>query len=97
MWLLLLRDFESPFFKKAESLIFLSRVSSKIENITWFNNDYFFYINNNNIFASEIDNRDNINTIQISELPITKVWFYDKTLYLLSNDKIYTSSKFNNL
>jgi hypothetical protein len=97
LWLLLLRDFESPFFKKAESLIFLSRVSSKIENITWFNNDYFFYINNNNIFASEIDNRDNINTIQISELPITKVWFYDKTLYLLSNDKIYTSSKFNNL
>ncbi|MDD3292897.1 MAG: PEGA domain-containing protein [Candidatus Pacebacteria bacterium] len=97
LWLLLLRDFDSPFFKKAGSLIFLSRVSSKIENITWFNNDYFFYTNNNNIFVSEIDNRNNINAIQLSNLPVIKLWFNEKILYLLSDDKVYSSSKFNNL
>ncbi len=95
LWLLLLRDFESPFFKKADSLIFLSRFSSKIENVTWFNNDYFFYTNNNNVFVSEIDNRDNMNTVQLSNLPIAKMWFNEKILYLLSDDKVYSSSKFN--
>ena len=92
LWLFLLRDFESPFFKKAGSLIFLSRFSSKIKNLTWFNSDYFFYIMNNNVFVSEIDNRSNINVFQVSQLPVEKLWFSEKILYLLSENKIYTST-----
>ena len=92
LWLFLLRDFESPFFKKEGSLIFLSRFSSKIKNLTWFNSDYFFYIMNNNVFVSEIDNRSNINVFQVSQLPVEKLWFNEKILYLLSENKIYTST-----
>lgn len=95
LWLFLLRDFESPFFKKEGSLIFLSRLSSKIENLIWFNSDHFFYTTNNNVFVSEIDNRDNINIFQISQLPVQKIWFNEKTLYILSNNNIYISDKFN--
>lgn len=97
LWLLLLRDFESPFFQKSGSFIFLSRFSSKIENVNWFNNDYFFYTTNNNLYVSEIDNRDNINVFQISQLPVKKLWFdnKEKILYFLSDNKVYTSNKFN--
>jgi hypothetical protein len=97
LWLLLLRDFDSPFFQKNGSLVFLSRFSSKIENVSWFNSDYFFYVLNNNLLVSEIDNRDEINAISVSDMPITKFWFDDKekTLYVLSKNKIYASSKFN--
>lgn len=95
LWLLLLKDFENPFFKKSGSLVFLSRYSSEIQNVSWFNDDYFFYTINNNLFVSEIDNRDNINTFQISQLPVQKLWFSDKTLYLLSDNKIYSSTRFN--
>jgi len=97
LWLLLLRDFDSPFFQKSGSLVFLSRFSSKIENVSWFNSDYFFYVLNNNLLVSEIDNRDKINAISLSDMPIAKFWFDDKekTLYILSGNKIYASSKFN--
>ena len=95
LWILLLKDFENPFFKKSGSLIFLSRYSSEIQNVSWFNDDYFFYTINNNLFVSEIDNRDNINTFQISQLPVQKLWFNDKILYLLSDNKIYNSTRFN--
>ncbi|MDD5696732.1 MAG: PEGA domain-containing protein [Candidatus Pacebacteria bacterium] len=97
LWLLLLRDFDSPFFQKSGSLVFLSRFSSKIENVSWFNSDYFFYVLKNNLLVSETDNRDEINAISVSDMPITKFWFDDKekTLYVLSKNKIYASSKFN--
>jgi hypothetical protein len=95
LWLLLLKDFESPFFKKSGSLVFLSRYSSSIQDINWFNDDYFFYTINDNMFVSEIDNRDNINTFQISQLPVQKLWFNEKILYILSDNKVYSSSKFN--
>jgi hypothetical protein len=95
LWLLLLKDFETPFFKKSGSLIFLSRFSSEIKNLAWFNDDYFFYSINKNVFVSEIDNRDNINTFQLSPLPIEKIWFNKKILYVLSDGKMYNSNEFN--
>lgn len=95
LWLLLLKDFETPFFKKSGSLIFLSRFSSEIKNLAWFNDDYFFYTINKNIFVSEIDNRDNINIFQLSQLPIDKIWFNKNVLYVLSDNKMYNSNEFN--
>jgi len=96
LWLLLLRDFDSPFFQKNGALVFLSRFSSKIEDISWFNNDYFFYTLNNYLIVSEIDNRDNINSFPATDMPVTKFWFdeKEKTAYILSGNKIYASSKF---
>ena len=95
LWLLLLKDFETPFFKNSGSLIFLSRFSSEIKNVTWFNDDYFLYTTNNNVYVSEIDNRDNINVFKLSDLSAQKIWFNKNILYLLSENKIYNSSEFD--
>lgn len=95
LWLLLLKDFETPFFKNSGSLIFLSRFSSEIKNVTWFNDDYFLYTINNNVYVSEIDNRDNINVFKLSDLSAQKIWFNKNILYLLSENKIYNSSEFD--
>ena len=95
LWLLLLKDFETPFFKNSGSLIFLSRFSSEIKNVTWFNDDYFLYTINNNVYVSEIDNRDNINVFKLSDLSAQKIWFNKNILYALSENKIYNSSEFD--
>jgi len=97
LWLLLLKDFETPFFQKNGVLVFLSRFSSKIDDVAWFNNDYFLYTSNNNLLVSEIDNRDSINAFSLSDMPIKKFWFdeREKTIYALSDNKIYVSDKFN--
>ena len=98
LWLLLLKDFDSPFFQKSGSLIFLSRFSSTINDLAWFNDDYFFYLLSNNLMISEIDNRDRINAFSVTNLPVKKFWFdeKEKLIYLLSDDnKLYVSNKIN--
>lgn len=97
LWLLLLRDFETPFFQKSGALVFLSRFSSKIDGLSWFNNDYFLYASSGNLLVSEIDNRGDINSFVVSDMAITKFWFdeKEKTIYALSGNKIYASNKFN--
>lgn len=98
LWLLLLKDFDSPFFQKSGSLIFLSRFSSTIDDLAWFNDDYFFYLSNNNLMISEIDNRDRINAFPVNNLPVKKFWFdeKEKLIYFLSDDnKLYVSNKIN--
>ncbi len=97
LWLLLLKDFDSPFFQKSGSLIFLSRFSSTIDDLAWFNDDYFFYLLNNNLMISEIDNRDRINAFPVNNLPVKKFWFdeKEKLIYFLSNNKLYVSNKIN--
>jgi hypothetical protein len=95
LWLYLFRDYESPFFSKADSLLVLSDYN-KINGLDWIGGEYFAIIDqNNNVNISEIDNRDKINSFKVSNDNVSQIWFdqKDKKLYLLSNDKVLVSPK----
>ncbi|BFT94923.1 MAG: hypothetical protein MNSN_07870 [Minisyncoccus archaeiphilus] len=95
IWLMLLKDFESPFFRKADSFIFLSRFSEKIDDIAWIDDDYFAVIIGGKIRISEIDIRDRINFFELGEENHLKVWFSkdEKALLVLIGGNLSKSTK----
>jgi hypothetical protein len=93
LWLLLLKDAETPFFAKAYSTIFISRFSQNIGDIKWLNGDYFVYTLDNKVNIGEIDNRDHINSFDLPQSETTKVFFNGNTkkLFLLNKEELLTS------
>ena len=94
LWLLLLKDAETPFFAKAKSTIFISRFSQNIGDIKWLNGDYFVYTLNNKVNISEIDNRDHINSFELPQSETSKIFFNGNTkkLFLLNKEELFTST-----
>ncbi|HRU20877.1 MAG TPA: hypothetical protein P5095_01675 [Candidatus Paceibacterota bacterium] len=95
VWLYFLKDYESPFFVKANTLILLVNYE-KINDLDWIGGDYFVRINENGqAIISEIDNRGKMNEFALEPTNITQVWFSqkDKKLYLLSNGNLLVSPK----
>jgi len=95
IWLMLLKDFESPFFKKADSFIFLSRFSEKINDIVWVDDDYFSAIIGGKMRISEIDIRDRINFFELSGSNYSSIWFnkVQKVLIVLNDGQLLKSSQ----
>ena len=94
-WLYFLKDYESPFFVKADTLMVLMDYQ-KINGLDWVGGEYFARLNENSqAVISEIDNRDKINSFMASSDSATQIWFdqKNKKLYLLSNDKLLVSPK----
>lgn len=93
LWLLLLKDAETPFFAKAYSTIFITRFSQAINDIKWLNGDYFVYTIDNKVNISEIDNRDHINSFTLPQSETSKIFFNGNTkkLFLLNNEELLTS------
>ncbi|MFZ2390500.1 MAG: PEGA domain-containing protein [Minisyncoccales bacterium] len=93
LWLLLLKEAETPFFVKAYSTVFISRFSQNIGDIKWLNGDYFVYTLNNKINISEIDNRDHINSFELPQSGISKIFFNGNTkkLFLLDEEELIVS------
>lgn len=93
LWLLLLKDAETPFFAKAYSTIFISRFSQNIGDIKWLNGDYFVYTLDNKVNISEIDNRDHINSFELPQSETSKIFFNGNTkkLFLLNKEELLTS------
>lgn len=93
LWLLLLKDAETPFFKKAYTTIFISRFSQNIGDIKWLNGDYFVYTLDNKVNISEIDNRDHINSFELPQSETSKIFFNGNTkkLFLLNKEELLTS------
>ena len=93
LWLLLLKEAETPFFAKARSTIFISRFSQSIGDIKWLNGDYFVYTLDNKVNISEIDNRDHINSFDIPQSEVSKIFFNGNTkkLFLLSKEELLVS------
>jgi len=96
LYLLLLKDTEAPFFKKAHSLIFISKFSENLGDIKWLNGDYFVYTLNNKLNISEIDNRDEINSFPVNQ-SASKIYFngntrklfvLDQNQFLVTEDKV---------
>ena len=93
LWLLLLKDAETPFFVKAYSTIFISRFSQNIGDIKWLNGDYFVYTLGTKVNISEIDNRDHINSFELPQLETSKIFFNGNTkkLFLLNKEELLVS------
>ena len=86
LYLLLLKDTETPFFKKAYSLIFISKFSDNLGDVKWLNGDYFVYTLNNKLNISEIDNRDEINSFSLNQ-DASKIYFNGNTRKLFALDQ----------
>lgn len=82
-----LEDQTEPVQRKGGDRIFVTRLSEKIGNIFWLNNNYLIFNSGDKIKIAEIDDRDKINIIDLTEFPSPKV-FWDK-----SAKKLYISSK----
>ena len=93
LWLLLLKDAETPFFAKAYSTIFISRFSQNINDIKWLNGDYFVYTLGTKVNISEIDNRDHINSFELPQSETSKIFFNGNTkkLFLLNDEELLVS------
>ncbi|MFA5208363.1 MAG: PEGA domain-containing protein [Candidatus Paceibacterota bacterium] len=91
--LLLLKKTETPFFSQAYSVVFISRFSQNIGDIKWLNGDYFVYTLNNKINISEIDNRDHVNSFELPQSGISKIFFNGNTkkLFLLDKEELIVS------
>jgi len=93
--LLLLKDTDSPFFKKAGDLVFISRLSNKIDDIKWLNGEYFVFSSNNKAYISEIDNRDRINSFEIPNVNASQILFNgnSRKLIILNNNSLSISEQ----
>ena len=93
--ILFLKDKEDEPLKKAGDKIVLVRLSDKITDAVWLNSHYIIFSAGSKIKAAEIDDRDKINIVTISNLPAKKLVFLssDKKLYLLSETTLYSSDK----
>ncbi len=94
LWVFLVKDVESPFYKNAGSKIFISRFSGKIGDIKWLNSDYFAYTLDGNLWISEVDNRDNINSFEVKNASAASDIFFNgntKKLFFLNSNSLMAS------
>ncbi len=93
-----------PKREKGES-IFLIRLSDKIKNVFWITPDYLIFDTENRIKITEIDNRDRLNIIDLTEFSslcpdckqeMQKEIFFNsnnKKLYVLAGENLWASKK----
>lgn len=90
--LFLERQYDQPARKKYEEL-FITRFSEEINNVYWYTNHYLIFNIDNKIRISEIDDRDKINMVDLKEVNHQEMFFYDKKLYILDKDTLYSSEE----
>lgn len=93
LWLYLVKNVDSPFYKTAGTVIHITRLSQKIENVEWLNSDYFTYSLDGKIWISEIDNRDHINAFSIAGILGSKILFDGNTkkMFVLNGNTLMSS------
>ena len=93
IWIFYLKDMAEQPAKKAGEKQFLSRLSEKIDDVFWLDNNYLIFNSGNNIKIAETDDRDRIQIWDIGSFPSPKIFFNqaDKKLYILSENTLYQS------
>lgn len=93
IWILFLEDQTSQPQKLENERVFITRFSEKINEVSWLNSNYLVFSVENKIKIAEIDDRDQINIIDLAEFKEPKISFNesDKKLYLLSEGNIARS------
>lgn len=101
IWVFFLEEQKSQPKKEAFSKQLLIRFSEEINDVFWLNSYYLIFNLEKKIKVIEIDDRDKINSYEIfsSELSLEKLnWdFVNKSLYFLSDKKIFLSIKLDYL
>jgi hypothetical protein len=92
---LFLEKKESQPQKEALENLFLTRLSEKINQVSWLNSNYFLFTVGNKVKISETDGRDRINIYDFAEFNSPKIFFnqFDKKLYILSEGNLSSSEK----
>lgn len=74
--------------------VFITRFSEKIDKVFWLTSHYLIFNAGDKIKVSEIDDRDEINIVDLAVFPNPKIFWNkgEKSLYLLSNGNFYKSS-----
>lgn len=95
IWILFLEDLPEQPPRKLGEKIFLARFSEKIKNLFWLTDHYLIFNVGNVIKISEIDDRDRINIVDLTEFKNPELFFNqaDKKLYILSSENLYQSEK----
>ena len=95
IWVLFLEDMNGQPKRKAGEKLFLIRLSKEIKDCSWLNSNYLIFNIENKLKIAEIDDRDRINIVEITEFENPKMFWnqFDKKLYLLSEENIYQSEK----
>ena len=89
--------------RRAGEEILITRISEKINDVSWINSDYLVFTTDKNIKITEIDNRDKINIISflpsenanLKELKSPRIFWSqrNKKLYVLNESNLYSSEK----
>jgi len=81
--------------RQAMETIFLIRLSENIKDVLWINSNYLLFITNNALKITEIDNRDQVNAIDLAivESPEIFLNLQTKKLYLLDRGNLFVSEK----
>lgn len=93
LWIFFLKDELSQPTRKAESKLFLTRFSEKIENIFWWGDHYLIFNAGSKIKVIEIDDRDRAQIWDLAELESPKIFWSQKNkkLFILSKDNFFLS------
>jgi len=94
IWVYFLKDQTGQPLKKAGEKIFLSRFSEKINELFWLNDNYLVFNTGDKIKIAETDDRDKINTVDLTDFPGPKIYWSNisKKLFILSDNSFYSSS-----
>ncbi len=97
IWVLMLRKWETQPTREKNSKILITRFSQKISNVQWMDNyENIVFSIGNSIKSSEIDNRDKVNVVDLTNLngEISKrEVFYNKDnqiLFFIENGKLFS-------
>jgi len=93
IWIFFLEEMYDQPQKKAGERIFLTRFSEKIGDCFWYSSYYLIFNIGDKIKIAEIDERDRINIVDLTEFKEPKIFFnqFDKKLYILSEGNLYSS------
>ncbi len=95
IWVLFLeKKYDQP-QKEAEEQLFITRFSEKIDEVFWYTNHYLIFNTGDKIKIAEIDDRDRINIVDLTEFKEPKIFWNqnNKKLYILSEESFYSSEK----
>ncbi len=96
IWILFLKEFlKDGERKKVGEKLFLVRLSEKIGNVFWLNSDYLVFNSGNNLKIVETDERDKVQTWDITNFPNPEIYFNgnNRKLYILSEGNLFASEK----
>ena len=79
--------------KEAKENLFVTRFSEEIKNVFWYTDYYLIFNVGDKIKVAELDDRDKLNIVDLTEFKNPEIFFANKKLYILSENTIYSSDQ----